>query len=104
MKQITILFLVLLTGITGSSQNVHNYAYGELISEVKGVDLYFRPPQIKGSAAGTYAFVNTTGRNLTINYLKWGTEQTFHLDGIRDTVRYIEAPRGQVSFLDVTFP
>jgi hypothetical protein len=104
MKRITILFLVLLTGITVFSQNVHNYAYGELVSEMKGVDLYFRPPQIKGSAAGTYAFVNTTGRNLTINYLKWGTEQKVHLDGGSDGVRYMEAPRGEVSFVDVTFP
>jgi hypothetical protein len=106
--KIIVLFLLFLTTFAHAQ---YHLGYGELVSSSQGCDLYFQKPQQDGSAVGTYSFVNTTGRNMRVDFTRGGTEQIIYIQGHNnakgsdqsDVVRTIYAPRGTIQLTDVVF-
>src|SRR5258708_3499585 len=107
--KIIVLFLLFLTTLAHAQNNWHGY--GEMVSSSQGCDLYFQKPQVDGSAVGAYSFVNTTGRNMKVDFIQNGTEQTIYLQGHNnakasdqsDVVRKVYGPRYTVQLVDVSF-
>lgn len=109
--QILSLLLLSVAAPLAQAQYHQTNTYGELVSGSRGCDLYFEAPTVEGSAVGEFRFVNTTGRNMRVEYTEKNIDHSLYIAGHNnanpsdqsDVVNFVKAPRGTVTMTRVIF-